>query len=122
MKKILLASLLLVAGASAQAANQTVPLPGNATASSSTTVPAATCTLLASDTPVNISANNVGSVDCDTGTANIGVAIGNNGGKGVIYTAGSVGGGVTATPGQTLPFTTGGVPQTQARAQSARTS
>ena len=118
MKKLLLASLLLVAGMSAQAANTSTPFLVSTTASSVSV----TCTLLTAATQVNYSAGNVGSVDCDDVATNIGVAFGNNNGKGVLYSAGSIGGGVNATTGATMPFSATGNTQTSARVQSARTS
>lgn len=120
MKKILLVSLLALVGTSAQAAS--IALPGNATAASQTAIAVSDCALLSQTININLSANNLGAVECDTTNAAFGVAIGNNAGKGVLWSGGSVGGGISSTAGQTLPFTTTGAPATKAAAEAARSS
>ena len=116
MKKILLASALVVISGMASAATAVVALGTAVAGGGSTTVPMATCTLLSADTKLTLSAGNVGNASCDSTTANMGVGVGNINGKGNMYSIGSTGGGITVTSGIT------DLSETNMRAQSVTTS
>ena len=87
MKKIYIASLTLLAGASlnAHAVSGTFASGLNSVASSA-------CTLLSTGVNVNISAANLGNYDCNTTSGTIGVAVANTTGKFHVYSLGSNGG------------------------------
>lgn len=116
MKKILIASLILAAATPAFAA-KVKNLTTSNTASSQTAVSTTECTLLSSDVKINSSVANIGTVDCDTTSASIGVAVANTSGKNKVFSAGSAGGGITTTDLTATPTT--GDTDTAAAARSA---
>ena len=103
MKKLFIASLLVAASSMAFAANT------GDWAAGSNTVTDTDCTLLnaGSSLKVILSTSNVGSYNCDTTSANIGVAVANTSGKNIVFSMGSSGGGIIVTnTGTTAPSAT----------------
>jgi hypothetical protein len=82
------------------------PLQTDNTKSSQTPISTTDCSLLQEGVTINSSIANIGTVDCDTTTANIGVAVANISGKNKVFSAGSVGGGVTADDLTAVPTQT----------------
>ena len=101
MKKILFATSLLAAAGMAHAAAY-----GANAVTSGTAITVADCGLLNTDASVKItlSTGNVAAYDCNSSTANIGVAVGNQTGKNKVFAIGSNGGSVTT-------YTTSSAPQ-----------
>ena len=97
MKKILIASLMLVAANTAFAAKTNIPLAAGITAVTTGACAAATGSLMQQNVNINLSAANIGNVSCDSTTSTIGVAVSNTSGKFNVYAASSAGGGVHAT-------------------------
>lgn len=102
MKKVLIAASLLAVGGAASAAAIT----------SGSDIPTSSCALLASPVKIVMSTGNIGSYDCNTTTANIGVAMGNTSGKFKVFSVGS-NGGALSTDNYTQTVTT---TETDARA------
>lgn len=119
MKKILIASLIVFAATPAFAA-KVKNLTSSTTASSQTAVSTTECTLLQEGVTINSSIANIGTVDCDTTTANIGVAVANTSGKNKVFSAGSAGGGITTDQLDAVPTT--GDTDTAAAARSGTAS
>ena len=102
MKKILIASLMLVAANAAFAAKANVALAAGITPVTVAVCAAATGSLLQADVKVNLSAANIGNVSCDSTTATIGIAVASTTGKFNVYGASSAGGGVAVSAGSPL--------------------
>lgn len=113
MKKIVIASLSVVAASSAFAAG------GALTGGQANAVAAGTggCDLLQTAVTINVSTANVGYYDCNTSSSSIGVAVGNTSGKNKVFSAGSSGGGITETTLSAAPTTSDA--QTAAQGKSA---
>ena len=104
MKKILIASLSAVLAGPVFAAGGNFTAGGTTGAATTVTT---NCALLSTDgARVNLSAANLGSYDCNTGTASIGVSIANTSGKFYIYSMSSAGGAVVTTTSAQAPTTT----------------
>ena len=115
MKKILIASLMVAMGSAAYAANEDTALVAGANP-----IAVAGCSLLQNAVSINISAANIGNVDCDTTTANIGVAVANTSGKGKIFSIGSNGGALITTD-SAAPVPTAAETVTESQARAATT-
>ena len=105
MKKIILATAAIasigsmVSGTAAAAAVSLTP--GGVT--SVTSGSSGTCPLLAENITVKISTSNIGAFECNTTSANIGVAVASTVGKNKVYSLGSAGGKITETTTSTTP-------------------
>lgn len=120
MKKILIASVLVALGGSAFAASNTAGFPLAAGVATTVASGNGNCELLSADVKTTMSTGNLGHVSCDDSTANVGVAVGNTSGKGITYSIGSTGGGVTASTAGTIP--TAAILKTAAEAKAAASS
>ena len=115
MKKILLASSL--AALSSLPAGHALAASQFSTGPAVTAIASSACTLLANDVNVNLSNGNIGSYDCNTTTASIGVAVASTTGKNNVYSLGSAGGGIGITTLSSAPTT--GDTDTQATSKAA---
>ncbi len=100
MKKIILASSVVAAAG--------VSMHADATTIGTAPIAQAACALLNSDASVKItlSTGNIGSYDCNTSTANIGVAVASTTGKNKVFSLSSSGGQITTgTTGTSAPTT-----------------
>ncbi len=106
MKKILIASLMLVAANAAFATTTGKDLAAGSNMVTMADCAAVSGSMLQQNVPLNLSAGNIGRVSCDDATANLGVAVANVNGKNNIYTASSAGGSVAPSTSPASPLTT----------------